>query len=146
MDKDSICIDTLIHGPVGKVWKAWTEPDLVSKWFGSDLLGSRINARIDCHTGGSCEISFSYRDGTEFSCGGIYAEVQPYGKLGFSWEWKNEPGVESFVTLMFTPENNDMHFEHAGVGFKSAHNYLEGWKSAFAKLDSLISQNPRPSY
>jgi hypothetical protein len=31
-----------------------------------------------------------------------------------------------------------MHFEHRGFGYQSAHNYAEGWKSTFLKLNKLL--------
>ena len=144
MENDSVKIYTTIHAPVEMVWKAWTDPDLILKWFGSDPQGWGFKAVLDPRPEGNFEISFCNSDGTEFTCHGRYAEVEKPKKLAFTWEWKNEPGVESFVTLLFSPENNHtrMQFEHAHVGTASAHNYLEGWKSTFAKLDRLLSGNP----
>jgi uncharacterized protein YndB with AHSA1/START domain len=94
--------------------------------------------------GGNYEITFSNSDGSEFTCHGRYIEVELLKKLSLTWEWKNEPGVESMVTVIFIPEqaNTRMRFEHARVGEKSAHNYLVGWKSTFGKLERLVVNLP----
>ncbi|HEY1871835.1 MAG TPA: SRPBCC domain-containing protein [Chitinophagaceae bacterium] len=65
-----------------------------------------------------------------------------YSELSFTWEWKNEPGVESFVTVKLTPIDHSarMQFEHAQVGTASAHNYLVGWKSTFEKLERMLNK------
>ncbi|PWT77554.1 MAG: glutathione S-transferase [Bacteroidetes bacterium] len=141
MSSDTINIDRLIHAPVNKVWDAWTDADLVLYWFGSDPKGKGIKANLDVRPGGKFEITFRNSDGTEFTCSGSYVEVQKFNKLTFTWEWKNEPGIESFVTLIFTPANQftRMQFEHAHVGDKSAHDYAIGWRSTFDKLDRLLS-------
>jgi uncharacterized protein YndB with AHSA1/START domain len=142
MEKDTISIDIVINAPAEMVWKAWTDPNTILNWFGSDPEGRGLKATTNPQAGGSYEISFCNRDGTEFTCFGKYVDVQPYRKLSFSWEWKNEPGVESYVTIIFTPENNRtrMQFEHSHVGTESAHNYLEGWNSTFAKLGRLVTK------
>jgi len=76
---------------------------------------------------------------------GVYDEVQEFSKLSFSWEWKSEPGVVSFVTLLLTPENNftRMHFEHTHVGHASKHAYTHGWRTTFIKLEQVLIQQEK---
>ena len=95
---------------------------------------------MDVQPGGSFEITFKDSNGTEHTCSGIYKDVQPYQKLSFSWMWKSEPGVRSFVTVLFAPNGNNtlMKFEHAGVGYASAHNYAKGWEDTFLKLEKIF--------
>jgi hypothetical protein len=54
--------------------------------------------------------------------------------------WKSEPGVQSFVTILFASNGSRtlMKFEHAGVGYTSAHNYAKGWKDTFIKLERML--------
>jgi len=137
---DTIAIETILHAPINTVWQAWTDPSLILKWFGSDPNGKGIKAEMDVRPGGSFEISFKDSDNTEHTCFGVYKEVYEERKLSFTWAWKNEPGVESLVTVQMTGENNftRMNFQHANVGTASAHNYLNGWKATFKKLEQLL--------
>lgn len=143
MDKDQVAIDTLLHAPVAEVWKAWTTPDTILQWFGSDPGGSGVKARIDLRVGGHYEISFQNADQTQFTCLGVYAEVQEFQKLAFNWMWENEPGVISQVTVLLAPEGEftQMHFEHRDLGTASAHDYLPGWQRTFVKLDRMLMAN-----
>ena len=95
------------------------------------------------HPGGSFEITFQDSNGTEHTCCGVYKDVEPHNKLSFTWQWKNEPGVHSFVTVLLTSVDGItlMQFEHANVGFASAHNYAKGWKSTFEKLDRALASD-----
>ncbi|HEY4324249.1 MAG TPA: SRPBCC domain-containing protein [Mucilaginibacter sp.] len=113
------------------------------KWFGSDPNRSGVTAKFDVWSGGSFEISFNNSDGAEHTCGGVYANVEPFTKLTFSWRWRSEPGVESFVTVSLSPVGHltRMNFEHANLGSASEHDYLYGWNSTFMKLDRLLGQN-----
>ena len=139
---DSIELETRIHASVRDVWNAWTDPALILKWIGSDPNGMGLRAQMDVRSGGNYEISFSASDGSEHTFFGTYAEVKEFQKLVFSWEWKNEPGVESWVTIELHPDSNEtlMHFTHSNVGNRSMHNYLAGWRSTFEKLNQFLNR------
>ena len=139
-EDDSIKLETRINASVFDVWKAWTDPALILEWIGSDPDGKGLKAQMDTRSGGKYEISFRASDGSEHTFFGTYAEVKEFQKLVFSWEWKNEPGVESLVTIELRPDGNEtlMHFTHSGVGNRSMHNYLTGWRSTFEKLRHVL--------
>jgi uncharacterized protein YndB with AHSA1/START domain len=142
---DSIVVEIVIPASVHQVWKAWTDPNLILGWFGSDLNGKGLKADLDVRPGGAFEVTFQDSDHTMHTCMGIYRDVKEYSTLSFTWMWKSEPGVESLVTVLLTDEGAQtrMVFTHAHVGKESAHHYLQGWKSTFVKLQRLLS--PRKS-
>jgi uncharacterized protein YndB with AHSA1/START domain len=141
MPDDTISIEILIHAPVQEAWKAWTDPEVILKWFGSDPNGCGLKARLDVRLGGTYEISFRNSDFAEHTCSGVYTEIKAFSKLAFSWVWKSEPGVESLVTVEFLPEGDHtrLRFEHARVGHESQHDYLYGWQGAFLKLERTLN-------
>lgn len=143
--KETITIITIINAPIENVWKAWTNPDLIFNWFGSDPNGKVLKAKLDVRPGGSFEITFTDEDQTLHTCSGAYVDVQEYSKLTFTWTWKSEPGVESFVTLSLAAENNltRMQFEHAQLGNASKHDYLNGWQSTFLKLERMLDKRKK---
>jgi len=139
---DTINIAYHINATIAGVWKAWTDSSLILKWFGSDPQGTGIKARLNVQPGGTFEVTFKNGDGTVHTCYGVYAEVDEPNKLTFTWSWKSEPGVKSFVTVLLEPdgESTQMKFQHAHVGHESAHDYEFGWKSTFQKLDKVLGQ------
>lgn len=140
MPDSYIEIDRIFHSPINTVWSAWTEAACISQWFGSDPNGLVLQAAVDVRIGGSFEVTFRDSSGLEHTCFGVYTEVSPFNKLQFTWAWRSEPGVESrvSVTLRNEGDGTQMHFVHAGVGTASAHNYEEGWRSTFNKLDRIL--------
>jgi uncharacterized protein YndB with AHSA1/START domain len=139
---DHIRIEIRIEASLQKVWEAWTDPDIILQWIGSEPESKGLSAELQVHPGGKFEIHFLSSDQTEHVCFGVYREVVAYNKLSFSWQWKSEPDVESLVSLSLKPvgQLTLMHFEHRGVGYQSAHNYTEGWKGAFLKLNKLLQK------
>ena len=142
MADDSVKIEMSFNATIEEVWNAWTDPQLVLKWFGSDPNGEGINAQMDVRPGGSYKITFKDSDGTEHTCMGKYLTIENPKRLSFTWEWENEPGVESLLTILLSLRNNVTHmlFEHINVGSASAHNYLVGWKATFLKLNRILTQ------
>ena len=132
---------TLLDAPVELVWNAWTNADIIKKWFGSDPQGVVTKARLDVREGGRFEISFRDSDGTEHTCFGEFKEVETFKNFIASWEWKNEPGNVSIVSLWLGSEGNQtkMLFSHTGLSGASAHNYQSGWQRTFEKLRLVLS-------
>lgn len=141
--KDALFIETKIDTSVEKVWEAWTEPSVIMKWFGSDPKGIVLSAKLDLRAGGSFEVVFKDGDQTEHTCYGIYTDIEKFSKLTFTWHWKSEPGVESFIVLQLTEEGKStkMQFEHKNFGNGSKHDYVKGWQSTFVKLKQLLGDN-----
>lgn len=135
----TISVEKTFNASVEKVWQAWIDPVLIN-WFGSDPNGKVLKAALDVRPGGSFEITFNDGDGTEHTCSGIYHEVQPYSRLAFTWSWKSEPGVESFVIVSFNALGNatQLHLEHIDPGTASAHDYIRGWQDTFSKLERTL--------
>jgi len=122
------------------VWRAWTESEQMRRWFGSDPQGTVIAASADVRPGGNYSVTFADGDGTQHTASGKYLEVEPYSRLVFSWHWKSEAGVTSMVTVLLKPDGKGtiMHFQHAGIGYGSSHNFEKGWQDTFDKLERVL--------
>ena len=123
-----------------EVSQAWTDPKLVRSWFGSDPNGTVLDATLDVRPGGTFEVTFRNVDGTQFTCTGVYKEIEKYRRLVFTWTWKDRPQVSELVTLVFQAEQNGtlMTFEHANIDGGTAHDYETGWKRTFDKLERTL--------
>jgi len=138
---DVVRIETSFNTTREKVWEAWTKPEFILQWFGSDPNGKGLRAKMNVEEDGAYEITFKDGDGTEHTCMGKYLIVKKFRQLSFTWEWKNEPGVESLVNISLDPIKNRtaMIFEHKNLGTLSAHNYLAGWEETFLKLERALT-------
>jgi uncharacterized protein YndB with AHSA1/START domain len=139
-DQTSVHIVRRFAAPRVAVWQSWTDPAVVSRWFGSDPAGKVLSAQLDVRPGGSFAVAFVDSNQTAHTCRGVYQEVQAETKLTFTWGWVNEPGRESFVTVLLTPEgiSTAMEFTHARLSRDSSHDYERGWLRTFAKLERLL--------
>ena len=86
-----------------RVWRAWTDPQALSVWFGPGEPNSVTLAELDVRPGGRYRIRFHTQDGEEHEVSGIYEEVVAERRLVFSWAWRSTPERVSRVTLGLRP-------------------------------------------
>ncbi|MFY9314691.1 MAG: SRPBCC domain-containing protein [Burkholderiales bacterium] len=125
-----------------KVWRAWTDPQAIAKWWGPGGQDPVSLAELDLRVGGRFRIVFGGPKGTEHECAGIYKEVVPNRRLVFTWCWPNTtPERVSQVTILFRAEagGTDMEFRHEQFFDEAARDgHRRGWTETFAKLDDYL--------
>ncbi len=127
--------------PLRAVWRAWTDPERVRTWWGSDPDGVVTSAELDVRVGGRFEISFRDPSGDQHTSRGEYLHVEAPTLLDFTWSWESEPGVRSRVTVELTDDGRTtaMRFVHGELHGASEHDYAPGWRRTFEKLDEVLA-------
>lgn len=127
--------------PPAKLWEAWTNPDIVKKWFGSDPNGTVLEAELDVRVDGSFKVKFANANETKHTAQGIYKEVELNKKLVLTWGWEEQPHIKEWVQIQFEPEKDGtmMYFEHHDIDKDTSHNYAEGWRSTFGKIERALN-------
>jgi len=128
-----------------KVWRAWTEPQALSLWFGSGP-GSVTAAEIDLRVGGRYRIAFTGPDGEAHEVSGVYQEVVPHRRLVFSWAWKSTPERVSRVSidLKAVADGTEMRFVHDRFfDDKARINHERGWPAFFEHLGDFLQLDPQ---
>ena len=127
-----------------RLFRAWTEPGQICKWFGNDPNDLRY-VELDAVVGGRWR--FDMQEGRGW-LEGEYLEVQCARKLVFTWShYKvDEDGATqqtppSRVTISFEPygQSTKMTLEHAGIVTEGGRSgVLQGWTASFHALAATI--------
>lgn len=128
--------------PAEKVWRAWTDPQALSQWFGPAETTAVTQAELDVRVGGAWRIRFQTRDGVEHQVSGRYEEVEPHRRLVFTWAWQSTPERVSLVTIALRPVagGTELDFCHTQFFDRAARdNHERGWTGIFAKLDAWMA-------
>ena len=133
------------HYPVApeKVWRAWTDPQAVKRWWGP-APGEPVSlAELDVRVGGRFRIVFGGPDGKLHECAGTYKEVVPNKKLVFTWSWPNStPERESLVTIVFKAAGGgtELDFRHEELfDEKVRDDHKRGWTGTLEKLAAFLN-------
>jgi uncharacterized protein YndB with AHSA1/START domain len=140
-DKPSLQITRRYSVAPEKVWRAWTEPEALSRWFGpADSQGVAL-AELDLREGGRYRIEFRTSNGEQHGVSGVYQEVVVERRLSFTWAWQSTPERVSLVTIELRPDGpgTTMEFRHDRFFDEQARtNHERGWSGAIAKLDRFL--------
>lgn len=82
----NVVVNRILNAPVATVWKLWTDPELVTKWWGPQDYTSP-SAKIDLREGGSYIFSMrapQYQGGAESFTSGVYKKIVPLERLEFT--------------------------------------------------------------
>lgn len=116
---NEVYIEETFNAGIEKVFNAWTNPDLLIKWFAPN--GCTISfKKLEVKTGGQFHSCISNPQFGDCWCVGEYKEVMPYSKIVFTMINADEKGNpinpadigmdpewpgETLVTVTFTEEN-----------------------------------------
>lgn len=95
---DQILITREFDAPPELVWRAWTTPELVKRWFGGNH-GEVISAEIDLRVGGRWRYVVSGGEGPEAAFHGEYREIVPGERLVSTEVYEGDPDAEAINTM-----------------------------------------------
>ncbi|SCX44064.1 SRPBCC domain-containing protein [Variovorax sp. EL159] len=127
-----------------KVWRAWTDPQALKRWFGPDEIIAVPLAEVDLRVGGRFRVTMHAADGETHDVSGTYLELVPHRKLVFSWAWRSTPERQSRVTVRIEPDAEGcelvlMHEQFFDAAARDAHRH--GWTGALVKLEGWLGQD-----
>jgi uncharacterized protein YndB with AHSA1/START domain len=160
--KGEFIITRTFNAPRELVWRAWTEPERIAKWFGPKGVTVK-SAKMDLRSGGSLLTCMTTPDGHEMWGKWVFREIVPPQKLvyvnsfsdekgGFTrhpmsptWPMEllttvtlKEQGGKTEITLKWIPLNATAEeistFNAAMEGMKG------GWTGTFDQLDEYLAK------
>jgi uncharacterized protein YndB with AHSA1/START domain len=98
-------VTRVIQAPRERVFRAWTDPEQVSRWFFP--VGGHSDVELDARVGGTFRIIFRQAFARHvlrmkpWHCVGTYLEIDPPERLVFTFGWEGTPWEigESLVTV-----------------------------------------------
>jgi len=78
-----LVLERIINAPREKVYRCWSEPELMKKWF-APKPWTTASVNSDVRSGGASMITMRSPEGQEFPNAGIYLEVVPNERLVFT--------------------------------------------------------------
>ena len=145
-----LVLTRLIDAPAEKLYRAWTEPDLLKQWF-APLPYTTPRAELDVRPGGANLIVMRGPEGPDMPNQGVYLEVVPNRRLVFTDAYTGawEPSQKPFMTviLTFEPEAGQTRYtarvRHWSVADKETHEQMgfhQGWGVCADQLEALVKR------
>lgn len=157
---NELTITRIFNAPREKVWKAWTDPESVKRWWGPKNF-TVPHISIDLRIGGKCVYCMrgAGPDGVvkDYWGTGVYREIVPPSLLVNTDSFADEKGnvvpashygmegdwpTELLVTVTFaeTGGKTRMTLRHEGIPAGKMSELTEaGWNESFDKLAGLLA-------
>ena len=95
-----VVMTKVFAAPRELVWKAYTDPKLIPRWWGPRYLTTTID-KMDAKPGGAWRFVSRGPDGSEFGFHGVFREVVKPERLSWTFEFEGSPGHVSVDTVTF---------------------------------------------
>ena len=144
-----LVLSRIIDAPRDKVFKAWTDPELLKQWFAPQPW-TTPKVETDVRAGGSSLIVMTSPEGKEFPNRGVYLEVVRNERLVFTDAYTRAwaPSEKPFMTgcLTFEDIGGNTRYTarvlHWTVADREAHEKMgfhQGWGQATDQLAALVA-------
>ena len=126
------------------MWKAWTDPDHLTRWWGPRGLSTPISTiEVDLRPGGAFRFTMvSDADGTEYPSDMAFREIVEPERLVFAWEEQRGIGAGE-VTVTFTDlgGKTEMTTHYSGWNTEEMHAASRtGWDSSIECLEEYLAE------
>lgn len=106
VEKRDLVITRIFDAPVEEVWKAWTDPEYVVRWWGPTGFTSP-SCKIDFREGGKFVFHMrapkEFQGGQDFYTSGVYKKIVPLKLIEFSQGLSDKDGNRVDPTSMGMP-------------------------------------------
>jgi uncharacterized protein YndB with AHSA1/START domain len=151
-----IVITRLFDAPRGLVWKAWTDPVHIARWWGPNGFTTTIH-EMDVRPGGVWRHTMHGPDGTDYPNESVFVEVIKPERISFSHTGgrKGDPAVQFQSTWTFEPEGEKtrltLRMVFASVTSRDfvvkTHRAIEGGNETLGRLaDHLESMTAKTTF
>ena len=139
---EQILITREFDAPRHLVYKAWTEPELVKRWWGGER-GGVMSVQIDLRVGGAWRCVMVLDDGSEAAFRGEYREVVPNELIVSTEVYEGMPGAQALNTVTFTESHGHTTLtvlvEHESKEARDAH-LASGMEAGMQEAMTLLER------
>jgi len=137
----SLTIKRRLNASAAEVYEAWTDPELLLRWFGPENVVAQ-EAQIDPRVDGAYRVVMIEDNGERHEVSGRYLEVVENEKLVFSWSWVTTPERVSRVTVTFKQDADGtiLTLLHEKLfDDQAVRGHTHGWTGSMDKLEAYFA-------
>jgi len=154
-NRDELTITRIFDASRELVWKLWTEPESMKRWWGPKGFTSPV-CKIDFHVGGAFTYCMRSPEGKDYWGTGAYREIVPLERIVYTDSFADEKGnivpasyygmrldfpLQMLVTVTFEEDKGKTKFTLKHVGIPSGEdldNAKAGWNQSLDKLAEIL--------
>jgi uncharacterized protein YndB with AHSA1/START domain len=140
---ETLRIERTFQAPVQAVFDAWTNEDVLRRWFHVEPHWETAEASVDVRVGGAVRLAM--RDPEKdavYAASGEYTEVDPPTRLAFTWNW-DDGARDTLIEVDFEARGEDtthVRFTHSGLPDEASKlDHESGWSRCLNNLAAALA-------
>jgi uncharacterized protein YndB with AHSA1/START domain len=143
-----LTITRLIAAPRDLVFRAWTEPAHLARWWGPQGFTNPV-CEVDARVGGELRIVMRGPDGTDYPMRGVFREVVAPQRLvftNFPVDAQDRPLMDGLTTVTFAEEGGKTRLTIATrasglapVAARMLEGMQAGWTQSIDRLEAYVA-------
>ena len=139
MSQETVVVKKVINASRDEVFRAFTEADIMSRWFypEEDMSAEVSNNPVE---GGGYTLKMHTKNGDIYTHVGEYREISPPDKLVFTWNSDFVQNTVVTVTLADSESGTEVTITHDLLPEgEMAENHRGGWTGCLDRLELYFS-------
>lgn len=140
-----LVITRVLDAPRELVFKAWTDPAQVARWWGPQGFVT-TSCEMDIRPGGAYRVGMRSPQGTLHVRCGVYREMVEPERIVFTYAWEDAagtPGHETLVTVTFAEQGTKTKLTLHQAMFEtvtSRDSHQAGWTSCLERFAEYLER------
>ncbi|MEU5875901.1 metalloregulator ArsR/SmtB family transcription factor [Spirillospora sp. NPDC047279] len=136
-------IERTYRAPAEVIFDAWTDPEVIKKWWHAGPDWETATAEVDLRVGGRLLVVMRDTDGVEYTATGVYTRIERPGRLGWVWHGQDgEAAAGSRCDLEITELGGvtTVVLTHSGLPDQhSSDEFRQGWGLCLDNLAKVVA-------
>ena len=134
-----LVVTRVIDTPRRLVFKAWTQPEHVARWWGPKGF-TTVHCEMDIRVGGRYRCAMRSPNGTDYWKVGVYREIIEPERIVFTFAWEDangKPGHELLTTVTLAEEGTKTRLTLRQSRFDTTEardSHEDGWTSCLERF------------
>ena len=143
-EERELVITRVFDAPRRLVFKAWTEPERLVRWWGPQGFTTPF-CEMDVRAGGAFRFGMRSPEGTDHWLRGVIREIVEPERLVYTWAWEDaegKPGHETLLTVTFAEHDGKTRLTLRQAVFESVtarDAHQGGWASSLHCLAEYLT-------
>ncbi len=141
-DSNTLRIQRTYRAPAQAVFDAWTNEEVIRRWWHAEVGWETSEAEVDLRVGGAVRVVMRDSEShAEYGGGGRYTEIDPPNRLAFTWSW-DDNSTRTLIEIEFEEADGvtTVNFTHSDLWDEEAvRGHEGGWNRCFDHLERALA-------
>ena len=135
-------IERTFSATAEEVFDAWTNEEVIRRWFRPREGWREADAEVDLRVGGKVRVVMRTPEGKPVGAGGEYTLIERPHRLAFTWTFEDDPSNQQMIELEFTERDGatTVRFVNSDISEAARRDsQYEGWSACFDEMARVVA-------